>query len=69
MACHKMVFRYDDELRRALETIKARDGVAFHEQVRRALLVWVAMKGVELTPAPLSGRQASAAARLARLEE
>lgn len=67
MASHKMVFRYDDELRQALEAIKDRDGVPFHEQVRRAVVAWVEVKGVEVRPTPLAGRQASAAARLGRL--
>jgi hypothetical protein len=61
-----MLFRYDDEMRQALEAVKERDGVPFQEQVRRAVLMWLAAKDVER---PLSARQASAAARLARLTE
>jgi hypothetical protein len=59
-----MLFRFDDEMRQALAAIKERDGIPVQEQVRRAVLTWLATKDVER---PLSARQASAAARLARL--
>jgi hypothetical protein len=67
MAYHKMVFRYDDPIRQGLETIKDRDGMPFHEQVRRAVLMWMAAKGVELVATALSEADQSRAARIVRL--
>ena len=61
-----LTFRYNDEMRQALEAIKERDGVPFNEQVRRAVLAWIASKDVER---PLSGRPAAAAARMSRLTD
>lgn len=39
-------FRIDDELMDALETIRERDGIPVSEQVRRAIELWLAEKGV-----------------------
>ena len=69
MAYHKMVFRYDDPIRQGLETIKERDGMPFHEQVKRAVLMWMAAKGVELVATSLSAADQSRAARIVRLAQ
>jgi hypothetical protein len=41
--------RLDPEQSRLLKAIKARDGIPESEQMRRALMLWFAQKGV-LTP-------------------
>ena len=41
-------FRIDDELLEALRTVKDRDGIPITEQVRRALLMWIESKDVEV---------------------
>jgi hypothetical protein len=61
---HTLLFRYNDELRQALMAIKERDGVPLHEQVRRAVLMWIDARGT--TPA-LAPRRAALASRAARL--
>jgi hypothetical protein len=45
-------FRIDDELLKALRTVKERDGIPITEQVRRALLAWTESKGVQVKSAP-----------------
>jgi len=45
-------FRIDDELMEAMEFLKDRDGVAFSEQIRRALRLWFESKGVKVKAAP-----------------
>jgi hypothetical protein len=39
-------FRLEEEILEALAHIKERDGIPVTEQVRRALKVWIAEKGV-----------------------
>jgi hypothetical protein len=39
-------FRLDDELLDAMQKLQARDGIAFSEQIRRALRPWLEGKGV-----------------------
>lgn len=41
-------FRIDESMLEALSLIKERDGIPVTEQVRRALLAWFELKGVEL---------------------
>ncbi len=41
-------FRIDPAHARLLKRIKARDGIAESEQIRRGLLLWFAQKGVKL---------------------
>jgi hypothetical protein len=41
-------FRLEEEILKALEQIRERDGIPVTEQVRRALKVWIAEKGVTL---------------------
>ena len=41
-------FRIEDELMAALRDVKARDGVPISEQVRRALVMWIESKGVNV---------------------
>lgn len=41
-------FRLEEEILEALEQIRERDGIPVTEQVRRALKVWIAEKGVTL---------------------
>ena len=41
-------FRLEEEILEALEQIRERDGIPVSEQVRRALKVWIAEKGVVL---------------------
>jgi hypothetical protein len=60
-----MSFRYNDEIRQALEAIKERDGAPLQEQVRRAVLMWIDVKGMP----NLSPRRAALAARAARLTD
>ena len=60
-----MLFRYDTEIRQALQAIKDRDGVPIHEQVRRAVLMWIDTRGM---PA-LSPRRTALALRAARLAD
>jgi len=67
MAELAMVFRYGVETRRALEAVKARDGVSFHEQVRRAVEAWLAGQDVPATTR--EARLEARAARVARLVE
>jgi hypothetical protein len=38
--------RLDADLKKALETVKERDGIPHTEQIRRALLLWFDHKGV-----------------------
>lgn len=66
---HTMLFRYDDVMRQALEAIKIRDGASFHEQVKRAVWMWIAAKGLELHQEPHSLRSAALIARAARLPQ
>lgn len=61
-----MLFRYDDAIRQAMETIKDRDGASFHEQLRRALMAWLASKGAPPTP---RDRHRALVARATRLTE
>jgi len=44
-------FRFTPEVREALEAIKARDGVPFSEQLRRAVQLWIAAKTDPVPPA------------------
>jgi hypothetical protein len=37
-------FRFAPEIRRVLEAIKKRDGIPISEQMRRAILLWIATK-------------------------
>jgi hypothetical protein len=60
-----MSFRYNDEIREALEAIRERDGASLHEQVRRAVLMWIDVKGMP----GLSPRRAALAVRAARLAD
>jgi hypothetical protein len=41
-----LTFVIDDDLRAALKTLKARDGVSEGETIRRALRRWLQRKGV-----------------------
>lgn len=59
---HTMQFRYDDTIRRGLEAIKERDGMPYHEQVRRAVLAWLEAKGIALEDR--NGKRAERVARL-----
>jgi hypothetical protein len=43
-------FRLETEITDALKTIRERDGIALSEQMRRALLQWIASKGVKVKP-------------------
>lgn len=44
-------FRLEEEILEALDKIRERDGVPASEQVRRALKVWIAEKGLTLKAA------------------
>lgn len=63
---HAMVFRYDDTMRAALEAVKERDGMPYHEQVRRAVVAWIATRDLP-SAADTIDRHAGVAARLMRL--
>jgi hypothetical protein len=41
-------FRLEEEILYALQQIRERDGIPVTEQVRRALKVWIAEKGITL---------------------
>lgn len=41
-------FRIDNELLEALKAVKERDGMPISEQVRRALVSWVELRGVKV---------------------
>jgi hypothetical protein len=41
-----ITFRPDEDILAAMEALKDRDGMPYSEQVRRALRVWLAGKGV-----------------------
>lgn len=41
-------FRLEEELLEGLEQVKERDGVSITEQVRRAVIAWLAAKGVKV---------------------
>lgn len=44
-----VTFRPDDEDLAAMEALKARDGMPYSEQIRRALKAWLESKGVATT--------------------
>jgi predicted DNA binding CopG/RHH family protein len=44
-----VTFRPDDEDLAAMEALKERDGMPYSEQIRRALKMWLATKGVAKT--------------------
>ena len=46
-----VTFRPDEDLLRGMEALKARDGMPYSEQLRRALRVWLESKGVIEKPA------------------
>ncbi len=41
-------FRIDDELLKGLREVKERDGVPQSEQIRRAIMMWLESKGVDV---------------------
>ena len=41
-----VTFRVEDDVLESMEALKERDGIPFSEQIRRALRVWLASKGV-----------------------
>ncbi len=41
-------FVIDPEMKRAIESIKERDGISESEQARRALSAWIESKGIKL---------------------
>ncbi len=43
-------FRIEDKLLAALHAVKERDGIPISEQVRRALEMWLELKGVKTAP-------------------
>ena len=45
-------FRLDREIIDGLRRVKERDGIPTSEQVRRALIEWLAHRGVRVRPAP-----------------
>jgi hypothetical protein len=48
MTLKPATFRLETEILAALEAIRERDGVSVSEQVRRALKLWIADRGVKL---------------------
>ena len=42
--------RLDPEQKALLEAVKARDGISESEQIRRALVIWFAKKGLRRVP-------------------
>ena len=52
------------ELKAGLDAVKVRDGVPQSEQIRRAIRMWLADKGIDVdAPAKASGRRTSASKR------
>ena len=51
--------RMDPALKRLLEQVKARDGIPESEQIRRALGLWFAEKGVIKPKAKRSAKRSS----------
>jgi hypothetical protein len=45
-------FRIDDELLVAMDELKERDGIAYSEQIRRALRMFLESKGAKVKAAP-----------------
>ncbi len=58
-------FKIDPAVAAALKVIKARDGVAESEQIRRGIALWLKSKGVTLKPehSPAATRKRSSAKR------
>lgn len=53
-------FRADPALATAMQRLHARDGISMSEQIRRALKVWLAQKGVYAASKPAVPRRAQA---------
>jgi hypothetical protein len=48
-------FRLEEDILEALQDIRERDGIPVTEQVRRALLQWIELKGIRLRSAAPKG--------------
>lgn len=50
-------FIIEPEMKRAIETIKERDGISESEQARRALRSWIESRGIKLKGGPKKRRR------------
>lgn len=56
-------FRLETEITDALKAIRERDGIALSEQMRRALLQWIASKGLKVKKVKAERKRAVTRAR------